>query len=68
MNEDERVCDTCGATTDINDCWTDCGMYWCSDECVPKWKWIQMFGKEMNNEQSDFRKTNAEGYEEKRFS
>ena len=50
MREDERVCDTCGATTDINDCWTDCGMYWCSDECVPKWKWVQMFGEEMNNE------------------
>ena len=50
MSEDERVCDTCGATTDINDCWTDCGMYLCSDECVPEWKWIQMFGKEINNE------------------
>ena len=24
--------------------------------------------EEVNNEQSDFRKTNAEGYEEKRFS
>ena len=49
MSEDERVCDTCGATTDINECWTDCGMYWCSDECVPKWKWVQMFGEEMND-------------------
>ena len=44
-NEDIRTCDTCGEQTDINVCWTDRGDYWCSDECVPKRKWVQMFGE-----------------------
>lgn len=43
-NEDKRTCDTCGEQTDINVCWTDSGDYWCADECVPQWKWNQMFG------------------------
>ena len=49
-DEDERTCDTCKATTDINICWTEGGQYWCSDECVPKWKWVEMFGEENEDE------------------
>jgi hypothetical protein len=46
MNEDIRTCDTCGEQTDINICWVgDNQEYWCSDECVPIWKWVQMFGE-----------------------
>ena len=49
-NEDIRTCDTCGEQTDINVCWTDSGDYWCGDECVPQWKWNQMFGEVTNHE------------------
>ena len=45
IKEDIRTCDTCGEQTDINVCWTDSGEYWCSDECVPKRKWVHMFGE-----------------------
>lgn len=42
--EDIRVCDTCNEETDINTCWVGENQeYWCSDECVPKWKWEQIF-------------------------
>ena len=49
-DEDERTCETCKATTDINICWTGGGQYWCSDECVPKWKWVEMFGEEKEDD------------------
>jgi len=49
-NEDERTCNTCKTITDINTCWTDSGEYWCSDECIPEWKWIHMFGEGVENE------------------
>lgn len=47
MNEDIRTCDTCNQKTDINTCWTSENEYWCSDECVPKWKWKEMFKEEI---------------------
>ena len=43
VKEDIRTCDTCNCETDINTCWTGENEYWCSDECVPKWKWIEIF-------------------------
>lgn len=43
VKEDIRTCDTCNEETDINACWTGENEYWCSDECVPKWKWIEIF-------------------------
>ncbi len=49
-DEDIRTCDTCGEQTDINVCWTDSGDYWCTDECVPQWKWNQMFGEVIAHE------------------
>ena len=49
-DKDKRICDNCKETTDINTCWTEDQQYWCSDECVPKWKWVQMFGKEVDDE------------------
>ena len=48
--EDIRTCDTCGEETDINVCWTEDQEYWCGDECVPQWKWKQMFGEVVNHE------------------
>ena len=47
--EDIRICSACNSETNINTCWTDDGDYWCDDDCVPKWKWIEMF-EEASNE------------------
>jgi|TARA_R110002020_G_scaffold24183_1_gene79728 hypothetical protein len=45
LDKDIRTCNKCGTVTDIHICWTDDGEYWCSDACVPEWKWIEMFGE-----------------------
>jgi hypothetical protein len=42
MKEDIRTCDTCNEETNINTCWVGENEYWCGDECVPKWKWIEI--------------------------